>query len=80
LFDNVGNGGRSCFVVDRHPDQFRSGASERGDLLDRGGDVGSVGVGHRLHHNWCIRADLDVPDGRSNGFAALDEGHVERIV
>ena len=57
FLDNAGNGGGSLFVVDGSAHQFRASAGEGGALLDGGGDVGGVGVGHRLHHNGCIRAD-----------------------
>ena len=53
--------------------------------FDGRGDVGGVGVGHRLHHHRCVAADQDVADahlaasagaarGRTTSLRAADEG------
>ena len=49
-------------VVDGDADQLRAGAGQGGDLLDGGGDVGGIGVGHGLHHYRCIAAHAHAAD------------------
>ena len=80
LLDDGRNGGGGFFVVDGHAHQFGAGAGQRRDLLDGGRNVRSVGVGHRLHHNWCIAADPDAADRPCNRFPALNISHGEVLV
>ncbi len=54
-FDDVGNSLRRFVVVDGDANHLRSGARQRRNLLHRALDIRRVGVGHRLHHNRCIR-------------------------
>ena len=71
-FDDRRNGGGSFFVVDRDADQFRPGPRQRHHLLHGRGNIRRVGVGHRLHHNWCIAADSHAANRAGNGFSALN--------
>jgi hypothetical protein len=56
-----GHGGGGCFGVHGDADQFRPGARQRHHLVDRGGHVGGIGVGHRLHDNRMRAPDLHTP-------------------
>ncbi len=77
LVDDRGDGGCGFFGVDRYPNQFRSGSRQRSDLLHGGRHIRGIGVGHRLHHYWCIRADADAANGAGYGLSTLQIGHVE---
>jgi hypothetical protein len=67
-------------VIYRHTDEFRSGAGQSGDLLHRRRHVGGVGIGHRLHHYWCIAADPDPANTDGYSLPSLDTGHGEYSV
>ncbi len=75
--DDVRHGFRRGIIVDGHADQFRAGAGQRHALADGAVDVGGVGVGHRLHHNWCITADANSADDGGIGLPALNLSHTE---
>ena len=72
----MGDGLGGVIIVDGDADYFAAGAGEGGHLLDGAGDVRSVGVGHGLHHNWCIAAYADAADGGGGGLSTLNFGHV----
>ncbi len=55
--DNGRNGSRGRIVVDGYAHQFRARSRQGCYLADGAFDVGGIGIGHRLHHNWCIAAD-----------------------
>ena len=73
--DRVGHG-------DAH--DLAAGRGQRGDLLQRGVDVGGDRRGHRLHADRRVAADEDAADVELAGRAALGEaggrqlGHAER--
>ena len=73
--DNVGDGLGGIVIVDGDADDFAAGSGQGGDLLYGAGDVGGVGVGHGLHHDWGIAADADSVNRGGMGFSALDLGH-----
>ncbi len=73
--NDAGNGSGGLLVIDGDANQLRTGAGECGTLLHGAENVRSIGVGHRLHHNGCIRADADAADHGSHGFPALNGGH-----
>ena len=75
LLDNARNGRRCLFVVDGDAYQFRPGARQRGTLLDGRSNVGGIGVGHRLHHNGCIRADAHAANGDGHGLSTRNHSH-----
>ena len=52
----------SSIGVDGNADEFRSRARQRHDLIHRGGDVGGIGVCHRLHDDRVSAAHLDTTD------------------
>jgi hypothetical protein len=83
LFVEFLDDARDCrgrlFVVDRDTNQFRAGTGQRGALLRGGRDVGGIGIGHRLHHNRCIRADAHTSDNGRNGLSALNQSHIGMI-
>jgi hypothetical protein len=58
--DDVGDGFRGVVVVDGDADELGAGFDELGDLLDGGGGVGGVGVGHGLHDDGGFGADFDL--------------------
>src|SRR5947209_4402787 len=64
--DDLGNGGGGGFGVDRDANELRAGAGERHHLIDRGSDVGGIGVGHRLNDDRMIAARL-AESGAANG-------------
>src|ERR1019366_3244207 len=47
------------FGVHSDADQFRPGARQCHHLVDGGGHVGGIGVGHRLHNNRMSSPDFD---------------------
>ena len=77
LINDGRDGGGCFFVVDRDSHQLGPGPGQRRDLLDGGGNISRVGVGHRLHHNWCIAADSHAANRAGNGFSALNVCHGE---
>ena len=76
LLDNVRNGGSRLVVVDGDPHEFGSRASQRGHLLHSRSHIGGIGVGHRLHHNWCIRPHPHTTDHGRNGLSSLNRSHM----
>ena len=68
LVTDVGHGFCGLIAIDRNADEFRSGAGEIGNLIDRRCDVGRVGVGHRLDDDWRAAADRDAADHHGDGF------------
>src|ERR1019366_3565548 len=54
---NVGHGGSGGVVVNRDAHQFGTGTSQGCTLADGAVNIGGVGVGHGLHHDWCIAAN-----------------------
>jgi len=64
--------GRGLGVVDGQPHQFRAGPPQRRHLLDRGRDIGGVGIGHRLHHYRRVAADAQRTDLYRHAAAAYD--------
>ena len=80
LVDDMRHRGSSVFIVDCDTHQFRSSASECGHLLYRGDDISSIGVGHRLHHDWCIAAHPHPANRGRNRFPALNVSHAEYLV
>jgi hypothetical protein len=75
--DDVWHGLRRGIVVDRDADQFRPSAGQGHALADGAVDVGGVGIGHRLHHNWCITADANSADNGGIGLPAMNLSHTE---
>ena len=79
LLDDGRDRSRGFFVVDRDPHQLRAGLGQRGNLLDGGRNVSGIGIGHRLHHNWCIAADSHAANRACNGFSASNICHGEAL-
>ncbi len=75
--DDVRHGLRCGIVVDGHANQLGAGAGQGHALADGAVDVGSVGIGHGLHHNWCITADANSADDGGIGLPALNLSHTE---
>src|ERR1019366_8635470 len=74
-----GNGGGGLLCVHGDPNEFGAGARQRHHLVHRGGRVGGVGVGHGLHDDRMIAANLHpshVHDGR---LAAESHCHILRF-
>ena len=67
-----GHGGRGLGGIDGDPDELRSGVGKCLDLSHRRGHVDRVGVGHRLHDDRRIAADLDAPDEHGARPTACD--------
>ena len=73
------HGGGSLVAIDRDSHQFGAGARQRCDLRHGARDIGSVGIGHRLHHDGRAAADGDIADhdlrcfmpGRRSGDVVL---------
>ncbi len=64
-------------VVDGDADELGSGFDQVGGLLDGRGDVGGVGVGHRLHDDRGFGADFDGANFDRDGLPAVDFRHGE---
>ena len=60
--DDFGHRARGVFGVDGDAHQFRAGLGQRHHLIDRRRDIGGVGIGHGLHHDGMVPANLDFPD------------------
>ena len=73
-----GNRFGGLVIVDGHPHQFGAGAGQSGDLPDGAVNIGGVGVGHGLHHNWCIAADANPADRGGISLSALNLSHNRR--
>ena len=67
---------RGFGVVYRHAHDFGAGARERGHLLHRAVDVGGVGVGHRLHDDRRVAADLDMRNAHRACSRAAAPGRI----
>ncbi len=70
LLANVRNGSSGLVTVHRDTNHFGTGARKGCDLRDGAFDVRGVGVGHRLHHDRCATANLDVADHNLNRAVA----------
>src|SRR5581483_8330744 len=55
---DVRHGRRGSGSVDGYAHELGPGGGERAHLRHRGGDVRGVGIGHRLHNDRRIPADL----------------------
>ena len=77
--DDGGHGGGGRVVVHGDAHELRAGAGKGRDLADGAFNVGRVGVGHGLHHNWCIAAHADASDGGRVRLSALYLSHTSRV-
>ena len=62
-------------VVHRNAHNLRPGHRQRSNLLDGAGDIGRVGVGHRLHDNRDLPAHANVADLDRGCLPALNLWH-----
>ncbi len=69
--DNAGNSLGGIVGVDGDTDQLRTRASQLHHLVYGRCGIGGVGVGHRLHDNRMIAADVHPADIHDDGIAAL---------
>ena len=53
---------RGFLGVDGQPNQFGTGLPQRMHLGHRAGDIGGIGIGHRLHHDRRTAAHGNVAD------------------
>ena len=60
--DDFGDGLGGGFGVDGDADQLGAGLGQRHDLVDGGGGVGGVGIGHGLDHDGVVAAHPNVAD------------------
>ena len=79
-FDDGGNGGGGFLVVHGDADDLGAGQGERFDLLDGAGDVGGVGVGHRLDDDRDFPAHADLADLDRGCLPALNLGHIDLTI
>ncbi len=68
--DDLRHGGGGLLGVHGDAHQFGAGARQRHHLVDGGRHVGRIGVGHRLHDDRMIAADLDTSDVHHYRLAA----------
>ncbi len=61
-FPDGRHGGGGVRRIDGDPDELGTGRGELAGLADGGGDVGGVGVGHRLDDDRRAAADPDAAD------------------
>ncbi len=76
LLDNMRNGRGRLVVVHGHAHQFRPGTSQLRHLLHGRRDVCRIGIGHGLHHNWCIRPHAHTANQGGHGLSALNVSHM----
>ena len=60
--DDRGNGPGRVIVIDRDTNELGARPRQRRNLADGGLNVSRVGIGHGLHHNWCIATDAHPSD------------------
>ena len=60
--DDFGDGLGGGFGVDGDAHQLGAGLGQRHHLIDGGGGVGGVGIGHGLDHDGVVAAHPDVAD------------------
>ena len=71
LLDARYSGG--CFIaIDGNAHELGASSCQRRDLPRRSFDIGGVGIGHRLHHYWCIASDANIANLRGVRLSALD--------
>ncbi len=70
---------RGLVGVDRDAHDLGAGVGELDDLLGGGGDVGGVGVGHRLDDDRRAAADHDLADPDGMGPLPLDPAQCDHI-
>ena len=68
------HGGGRLVAIDGDAHDLRAGAGKRRDLRDGAGDIGGVGVGHRLHDHRRAAADLHAADHHRDGGPAREGG------
>ena len=73
--DDVRHSFGGVIVVDGDAHQFGAGTGQRHRLADGAVNVGSVGVGHRLHHNWCTSADAHAANRGLISLLTLNLSH-----
>ncbi len=61
-FTDDGYSGSSFFTVDSNANQFGTSICQLRNLLYGIVDIGRIGVGHGLHDDGCITADLYIAD------------------
>src|SRR5712692_1461756 len=76
LTDDLGDGARGLFIVDRHAHEFAAGGVQRLDLGHGAGDVGRVRIGHGLDDDGALAADLDAAHVHQDGLPALRATHI----
>ena len=72
LVANIRNCFRRGLIIYRHPDQFGSSSGQFVNLLNRRGDVGSIGIGHGLDHDRGTTADLNITHFNADRFLAIN--------
>src|SRR4029077_12634966 len=77
LLNNRSDSSSSFLVVDGDTNQLRTSPCQRGNLLNGTRDIRGIGVGHGLHHDWCIRANADAADLGGYCFSTLNLRHGE---
>ena len=73
--DDVGHSGRGFLIVDRDANNLGAGQGQGFYLLDGGGDVRRICVGHRLHNNGDFPSHSDLADPDCGRLPALNLGH-----
>ncbi len=73
LLADMRHGGRRLIAVDRDAHELGAGAGQGCDLLGRRGDIGGIGIGHRLDDNRAAAAD-------GHGALAGPDPHADRAV
>ena len=73
--DDPGHRRRRRIVVDGDAHQLAAGAREQGHLCHGCGDIGGVGVGHRLNHHRVRRAHRNAAHHDRRRWAAGNRGH-----
>ena len=69
--DDGGDRLSRVIIIDRDTNQLGARPRQRRHLADGGFNVSRVGIGHGLHHNWCIATDAHPSDCGRIGLSAL---------
>src|SRR5882724_2463694 len=79
-FYDVRDGFSRAVIIYSDSHYLTAGSGEGRYLFNCAGDVRGVGIGHRLHHDWCSASHTDTTNDGGRSFSALDFGHSGSLI